>query len=200
MHTWGMVREVDFNVNDVVLDVEAGRLVESETNSDEPSPRKTKTRAYDFVLPFRTPGWTPQIFIQSQFYAGDSGSVSHKNVDQTSSSRLNATKLLAKAWPGGPPPRFLEYVDGAGYCASLNGDLKSLLSFPDTAGFFQIRSAPVRLRRELQQIGFLTPMEVAHAVIVEGNSAIAVAADSTKKATQPKKYNVVLPSLWRLVL
>lgn len=176
MQTWGMVREVDFNVNDVVLDVEAGRLVESESNSEEPSVGKTKTRAYDFVLPFRRLGWTPQIFIQSQFYAGDSGSVSHKNVDQTSSSRLNATKLLAKAWPEGAPPRFLEYVDGAGYSASLNGDLKSLLSFSDTAGFFQIRSAPIRLRRELQQVGFLTPLEVAHATLLSGNASAAVIA------------------------
>ena len=176
MQSWGMVREVDFNVNDVVLDVEAGRLLESQTDAEEPPHGRTKTRAYDFVLPFRTPSWTPQIFIQSQFYAGDSGSVSHKNVDQSSTSRLNATRLLAKAWPGGPLPRFLEYVDGAGYSASLNGDLKSLLSFPDTAGFFQIRSAPVRLRRELQQIGFLTPLEVAHSVLLTGNSVPAIAA------------------------
>lgn len=97
MQTWGMIRDIDFNVNDVVLDVEAGRLRESDIEAEEPSPNRTKTRAYDFVLPFRTAGWTPQIFIQSQFYAGDSGSVSHKNVDQSSTSRLNATKLLVKA-------------------------------------------------------------------------------------------------------
>lgn len=181
MQSWGMIREVDFNANDVVLDVEAGRLIEVDTDAVKPTQGKTKTRAYDFVLPFRTPGWTPQIFIQSQFYAGDSGSVSHKNVDQTKSSRLNATMLLARAWPAGPLPRFLEYVDGAGYSASLNGDLESLLSFPDTAGFFQIRSAPVRLRRELQQIGFLTPLEVAHAILCAGNSTAAVTARLTSE-------------------
>ena len=162
---WGLVRGIDFNTTDVVLNVEAGTILEAEeATSPEPS-GKTKTRAYDFVLPFRTPTWTPRIFIQSQFYAGDSGSVSHKNVDQTHSSRLSATALIARKWPGSPTPRFLEYVDGAGYAASLNGDLKSLLSFSDTAGFFQIRSAPIRLRRELQQIGFLTPLEIAHAVL-----------------------------------
>lgn len=162
---WGLTRGVDFNTTDVILNVEAGTIVEAAVESSEPPSGKTKTRAYDFVLPFRTPTWAPRIFIQAQFYAGDSGSVSHKNVDQTHSSRLNATALIAKKWPGSPPPCFLEYVDGAGYSASLNGDLKSLLSFSDTAGFFQVRSAPIRLRRELQQIGFLTPLEIAHAVL-----------------------------------
>lgn len=162
---WGLIRGVDFNTTDVILNVEAGTIVEAEGESSQPPSGKTKTRAYDFVLPFRTPTWTPRIFIQSQFYAGDSGSVSHKNVDQTHSSRLTATKLIAKAWPDSALPRFVEYVDGAGYSSSLNGDLKSLLSFSDTAGFFQIRSAPIRLRRELQQIGFLTPLEIAHAVL-----------------------------------
>lgn len=162
---WGLVRGIDFNTTDVILNVEAGTIVEAAGESSEPPSGRTETRAYDFVLPFRTPTWTPRIFVQSQFYAGDSGSVSHKNVDQTHSSRLNATALIARKWPGSPLPCFLEYVDGAGYSASLNGDLKSLLSFPDTAGFFQVRSAPIRLRRELQQIGFLTPLEIAHAVL-----------------------------------
>lgn len=162
---WGLVRGIDFNTTDVILNVEAGTIVEASRESTEAPSGKTKTRAYDFVLPFRTPTWTPRIFVQSQFYAGDSGSVSHKNVDQTHSSRLSATALIVRKWPGSPLPCFLEYVDGAGYSASLNGDLKSLLSFPDTAGFFQIRSSPIRLRRELQQIGFLTPLEIAHAVL-----------------------------------
>lgn len=165
MSEWGMVREIDYNSNDVILDVEAGVIFELRGDQPEEKQGKTKTRAYDFVLPFRTPSWHPMIFVQSQFYAGDSGSVSHKNVDQTKSSRQNATRLSAKAWPDSPPPLFLEYVDGAGYSASLNGDLKSLLSFDDTTGFFQVRSASIRLRRELQKIGFLTPLEIGHAIL-----------------------------------
>jgi len=165
MSQWGMVREIDFNSNDVILDIEAGAIFELRGDQPEEKQGKTKTRAYDFVLPFRTPSWHPMIFVQSQFYAGDSGSVSHKNVDQTKSSRQNATQLSAKAWPESPPPVFLEYVDGAGYSASLNGDLKSLLSFEDTAGFFQVRTASIRLRRELQKIGFLTPLEIGHAIL-----------------------------------
>ena len=57
-------------------------------------------------------------------------------------------------------------MDGAGYFSSLNGDLRKLLGFSDTSGFFQIRSAPIRLRRELQKIGFLTPLEVEHGVVL----------------------------------
>jgi hypothetical protein len=60
--------------------------------------------------------------------------------------------------------RFVEYVDGAGYFSSLNGDLKTLLSKPTTASFFQVRSAAIRLRRELQQVGFLVPLELEHAI------------------------------------
>jgi len=176
MTDWGMIRAVDFNTKDVILDSEAGAIFEERGEELEEKRGKTKTRAYDFALPFRTPKWHPMIFVQSQFYAGDSGSVSHKNVDQTSSSRSNATKLSIKAWPASPPPVFLEYVDGAGYSASLNADLKSLLSFADTAGFFQIRSASIRLRRELQKIGFLTPLEIGHAIFRAGSNSLSAKA------------------------
>ena len=60
---------------------------------------------------------------------------------------------------------FVEYVDGAGYFSSLNGDLKTLLSMPNTKSFIQVRSAPVRLRREFQLAGFLLPMEIEHAIL-----------------------------------
>ncbi len=152
---WGLERGVDFNTSDVVI----SPPTKGET--------RTKTRAYDFVLPYSTPGWTKQVFIQCQFYAGDSGSVSHKNVDQTSTSRVFVTPIHNNA-------RFVEYLDGAGYFSSLNGDLKSLLSMTNTASFFQIRTAPIRLRRELQQIGFLTPLDVEHGILIAGGEVGAV--------------------------
>lgn len=174
MTEWGMQRDIDFNSTDVILDVEAGQISELNGQDQDDPKSKTKTRAYDFALPFRTPTWHPRIFIQSQFYAGDSGSVSHKNVDQTKISRQSATELSAKTWPESPSPLFLEYVDGAGYSASLNGDLHSLLSYENTSGFFQIRSAPIRLRRELQRIGFLTPMEIGHSILRQSGVKNAV--------------------------
>lgn len=150
MDEWGMQAGTDYNLGDVVI------------NSGGKQPAKirdsTKTRAYDFVLPYDVPGWRQHLFIQCQFYAGDSGSVSHKNVDQTTTSRA----LVSRRFSG---HRFIEYVDGAGYFSSLNGDLRRLLSMRDTASFFQVRSAAVRLRRELQQIGFLVPLEIEHAVL-----------------------------------
>ena len=146
MTDWGMKQGVDFNSDDVVID-----------SSEAKKPGRTKVRKYDFLLPYKSHGWQPGLFIQCQFYAGDSGSVSHKNVDQTSSARHYTTKHFAKA-------RFVEFVDGAGYFASLNGDLKTLLQMPNTHSFFQIRSAQIRLRRELQQIGYLTPLEIEHAL------------------------------------
>jgi hypothetical protein len=147
---WGLQADVDYNINDVIV-------------SGKKSDSQSKTRAYDFVVPYKTVGWNPgwdnRIFIQCQFYAGDSGSVSHKNVDQTKSSREYIKSFVKK-------PVFLEYVDGAGYFSSLNGDLKKLLGFSDTSGFFQRRSAPIRLRRGIQEIGFLTPLEIEHAVVL----------------------------------
>lgn len=166
MLEWGMRHEIDFNAHDVILDVEAGKIFEKGSDDADRGAIPAKTRAYDFVLPFRTHSWHPTIFIQSQFYAGDSGSVSHKNVDQTSTSRANATKLSAKAWPAANEPVFIEYIDGAGYSASLYGDLKRLLSFANTSDFFQVRSSPVRLRRALQKIGFLTTLEITHAIVL----------------------------------
>ena len=210
MCEWGMIQDTDFNVNDVVLDVEAGAIFEQRGELQEEKQGKTKTRAYDFVLPFRTHTWHPKIFIQSQFYAGDSGSVSHKNVDQTSSSRHTATRLSAKAWPASPSPVFLEYVDGAGYSASLNGDLKSLLSFENTAGFFQVRSASIRLRRELQKIGFLTPLEVGHAVLCHSGSRLKVkthlegegytVAEIARAVTVAKQHKFVMEVKGRLTI
>jgi hypothetical protein len=128
---------------------------------------KVKTRAYDFILPYQKTGWKPRVFIQSQFYSGDSGSVSHKNVDQTSTSRAAVEALLADA-------RFVEYVDGAGYFSSLNRDLQHLLRMRNTASFFQVRSASIRLRRELQHVGYLIPLELEHAVFRSDGTPAAV--------------------------
>jgi hypothetical protein len=153
MAEWGLEAGSDYNLGDVVID-SAGKQVPSRSE-------RAKTRAYDFVLPYHVPGWPRRLFIQCQFYAGDSGSVSHKNVDQTRASRGLVARHFAD-------PRFIEYVDGAGYFSSLNGDLRRLLSMNDTASFFQVRSAAVRLRRELQQIGFLVPLEIEHAILHTG--------------------------------
>lgn len=170
---WGLQAGIDFNMTDVVVEPEAATITVKETgqleeDEDEELLRTTgrareepnevkKTRAYDFVLPFKTLGWKPQIFIQSQFYAGDSGSVSHKNIDQTDTSRNYILGFI-------PDARFIEYVDGAGYFSSLNGDLKKLLSKSTTTTFFQVRSAAIRLRRELEQVGFLVPLSLEQAI------------------------------------
>ena len=147
MVAWGMQPEIDFNTTDIIIS----------QKGVEKAKKKVKTRAYDFVLPFAVKDWDNRIFIQCQFYAGDSGSVSHKNVDQTRASReFTKTKIA--------DPLFVEYLDGAGYYGSLNGDLKSILAMDDTLDFFQIKSAPLKLRKNLQEIGFLTIMELVHAL------------------------------------
>ena len=159
MQDWGLREGIDFNNTDVVV-------VEKNKIKDD-----AKTRAYDFVLPYKTRGWTEEwnnrIFIQCQFYAGDSGSVSHKNVDQTKSSRDYVRSFVED-------PYFVEFVDGAGYFSSLNGDLKRLLAYADTNGFFQIRSAPIRLRKILQVLGFLTPLEIEHCIALGSDSVEAI--------------------------
>lgn len=147
----GLRPDADFNTTDVTI---------GEQEIVENGKRKKKTRAYDFILPYKIDNWDPKprIFIQSQFYAGDSGSVSHKVVDQTKSSRSFTLEKYENA-------RFVEYLDGAGYYASLRGDLEHMLTFDNTASFFQVKSILVRLRRELQLIEFLTPIEFEHAII-----------------------------------
>ncbi|HBC3867529.1 TPA: hypothetical protein KD877_003079 [Vibrio parahaemolyticus] len=144
----GLKPDVDFNTSDVVI----GEEVVTEGGK-----RKKKTRAYDFVLPYKTEGWQPKLFIQSQFYAGDSGSVSHKVVDQTSSSRQFTKEKY-------PDAKFIEYLDGAGYYASLRGDLEHMLTMSDTHTFIQVKSILIRLRREFQHIQYLTPVEFEHAI------------------------------------
>jgi hypothetical protein len=177
----GLVPDVDFNTSDVVISgdqllpvVDANETVEGtevevevEAKGAGTRKKKIKTRAYDFVLPFRTPGWKHRVFIQSQYYAGDSGSVSHKNVDQTRTSRLKVHEHYEF-------PIFVEYVDGAGYFSSLNGDLKSLLDLEDTHTFIQVRTAPIRVRRVLQEIGFCTPLEIEHAIVRSDSTRLAV--------------------------
>jgi hypothetical protein len=167
---------VDFNTVDVVVSGDKLIPASEATAADDADTgivvvkrgtKKVKTRAYDFVLPFKTPGWKHRIFVQAQYYAGDSGSVSHKNVDQTRTSRLKVLDHYNE-------PLFIEYVDGAGYFSSLNGDLKNLLQMDDTHSFVQVRSAPIRIRRVLQEIGFCTPLEVAHAIARTDGSRKAV--------------------------
>ncbi len=142
MKEWGMTPDFDFNLSDIII-------------GNEKSTKKIKTRAYDFVLPYKLE-LKKKLLIQCQFYAGDSGSVSHKNVDQTVSSRTYVKKKMKNSL-------FIEYLDGAGYFSSLNGDLKSILSMKNTFDFFQLRTAPIKLRRNLQLIGFLTPLDLVHA-------------------------------------
>ncbi len=160
LQSWGLVPDVDFNLTDVVVDGEG-------QGQDE------KTRAYDFILPYRTPGWAApwqrRIMMQSQFYAGDSGSVSHKNVDQTKTSRGRVLEKFHGT-------RFVEYVDGAGYFSSLNSDLRKILAMETTHSFIQIRSAPIRLRRELQALGFITPLELEHALLKSSGEQVDVGA------------------------
>ncbi|MDX7989211.1 hypothetical protein FE392_18170 [Xenorhabdus sp. 12] len=153
----GLRPNSDFNINDVTI---------GEEEIIEDGKRKKKTRAYDFILPYKIDDWEPKpkLFIQSQFYAGDSGSVSHKVVDQTQSSRVFTLEKY-------PSARFVEYLDGAGYYASLRGDLAHMLSFDNTASFFQVKSILIRLRRELQNIEFLTPIEFEHSILTSGDGS-----------------------------
>ncbi len=143
MTSWGLINGVDFNFSDVDVN---------------PSGSTSKTRSYDFALPYQTQNWRHKLFIQCQFYAGDSGSVSHKVVDQTTSSRTSTNKNY-------PDAKFIEYLDGAGYYSSLNTDLSHMLKMGTTHSFFQLRTAAIRLRRELQAIGFLTQVELIHATL-----------------------------------
>lgn len=149
MELWGMEKDTDFNSDDVIIEDSEGRDT-------------TKTRAYDFVLPYQVNEWSQKIFIQCQFYAGDSGSVSHKVVDQTKASRPDTLEKF-------PDARFMEYLDGAGYYSSLNTDLQHMLGMETTKEFIQVRSAHIKLRRELQDIGFLTPIEIEHAIFRSSN-------------------------------
>lgn len=116
-------------------------------------------------MPYRSRDDGAKIFIQSQFYAGDSGSVSHKVVDQTDSSREVTIKKF-------PQAVFIEYLDGAGYFSALNGDLQRMLAKPTTKNFIQINSAPLKLRRELQGIDFITTLEIEHAIIMTDGKKI----------------------------
>lgn len=165
LEQWGLIPDEDFNLNDIVVDSN-----KEETNE--------KTRAYDFVLPYKSLGWAPEwqqrIMMQCQFYAGDSGSVSHKNVDQTNTSRKRVLQKFSGI-------RFVEFVDGAGYFSSLNGDLQRLLGMETTHSFVQIRSIPIRLRRELQYLGFLMPLEIEHAIIGSGNDNVDVVREILMK-------------------
>lgn len=158
MLDWGLKIDEDFNSQDV----EIGEIID-----DNQVDKKIKKRKYDFIIPFKTRKDGAKIFIQSQYYAGDSGSVSHKVVDQTDSTR---EITLAKY----PEAVFIEYLDGAGYFSSLNGDLKKMLAKQTTKDFIQIRTAPLKLRRELQEIKFLTPLEIEHAILFSSGEIQAV--------------------------
>jgi hypothetical protein len=143
----GMCAGVDFNETDVIPAVISDRASISSAS------KATKTRAYDFVIPFRVSHLNRRVFIQSQIYGGDSGSVSHKNVDQIPLSRQHVRETFYE-------PIFLEYLDGAGYYTALQGDLKRILEMPDTHGFFQGQTAIFVLPKVLRGIGMLYPADL----------------------------------------
>ena len=148
MSDWGMKAGSDFNLDDIDIYDFLGLV----KNKNE------KSRKYDFIIPYLSKRDGKKLFVQSQFYAGDSGSVSHKVVDQTDASRQQTLKKY-------PQAIFVEYLDGAGYFSSLNGDLKKMLAKKSTKEFIQIRTAPLKFRRELQAIDFITPLEIEHALL-----------------------------------
>jgi hypothetical protein len=143
----GMSMGVEYNENDVIPASIANGVLPL------PSGNTKKTRAYDFVIPVRLPHIKRKIFIQSQIYAGDSGSVSHMNVDQIPLSRQHVRETFND-------PIFLEYLDGAGYYTALAGDLKRILQMSDTQGFFQGRSAIFVLPKVFRHIGLLFPADL----------------------------------------
>lgn len=176
MFDWGLNPGKDYNLQDVEL----GQLLgNTEANA------QIKKRKYDFILPYQSRSDCAKIFIQSQFYAGDSGSVSHKVVDQTDSSREATLKKYPKAV-------FIEYLDGAGYFSSLNGDLRKMLAKPTTKDYIQISSAPLKLRRELQHIRFLTILEVEHAIIKTGGERSLVVAQLLSEGYSSEEIDYVL--------
>lgn len=153
MTDWGLKAGSDYN-ND---DIDIYELLSIKKKKSD------KARKYDFIVPFRSKTEGKKLFVQCQFYAGDSGSVSHKVVDQTDASRKHTIKYY-------PSAVFVEYLDGAGYFSSLNGDLKKMLAKKTTKAFIQVKTAPVKFRRELQEIDFLTPLEIEHAILTGKNT------------------------------
>lgn len=148
MSDWGMSADSDYNTTDIDVYDLFGIIKK----------KNEKSRKYDFIVPYLSKKQGKKLFVQSQFYAGDSGSVSHKVVDQTDASRQQTIKIY-------PQAVFIEYLDGAGYFSSLNGDLKKMLAKESTKEFIQIRSAPIKFRRELQIINFITPLEIEHCIL-----------------------------------
>jgi hypothetical protein len=168
MEEWGLIRGTDFNVRDVDAR-ELAAICNTELTS-EASEKAQKSRAFDFVLPYKVEGRGPRLLIQGQFYAGDSGSVSHKNVDQTPTGRSAAQEVVNS-------PLFAEFLDGAGYVTALAGDAERLLTMAGTDGLIQLNTAAIRLRELLQRINFATPLEVAHAVWESGSGLSQNVAD-----------------------
>ena len=153
-----MIAGYDYNEQDVTLGDFFG-----ETEAKD----NLKKRKYDFILPYKSRNKGGKVFVQCQFYAGDSGSVSHKVVDQTDSTRAITLKKY-------PEAVFMEYLDGAGYYSSLNGDLRKMIAKESTYDFFQIRTASIKLRRGFQEICFLTALEIEHAIFVTGGNIVDV--------------------------
>lgn len=169
MTEWGLFSSNGYNYTDVIV-------------GHDDSEVKAKTRAYDFVLPYNIDGWEQRLFIQSQFYAGDSGSVSHKNVDQIKTSRAHIKTHVES-------PIFIEYVDGAGYYGSLNGDLKKIFEMADTYDFFQVRTSIIKLRHHLQKIGFLLPIELYQEILLGNNTNQKIAEIFTKSGYSITEVN-----------
>ena len=175
MLDWGMRADFDFNLDDIdVYD-----LIGQKKGKNE------KSRKYDFVVPYISKSEGRKLFVQCQYYAGDSGSVSHKVVDQTDASRLQTKKKF-------PQAVFIEYLDGAGYYSTLNGDLRKMLEKKSTEDFIQIRTAPLKFRRQLQTIDFITPLEIEHIILMGYNSEQEIISQLQE---QGYEYNEILRSI-----
>ena len=168
MTDWGLNAGTDFNTQDV----EVGEIL-----GDLPVDNKIKKRKYDFIVPFQSRRLGAKVFIQSQFYAGDSGSVSHKVVDQTDSTR----EVTLQKYPDAV---FVEYLDGAGYFSSLNGDLRKMLAKPTTSG------KENEIYQLLRDEGY-TDEEISRAFSLSVSEGNIVAYGEHKYAISPSRIEIV---------
>jgi len=66
----------------------------------------------------------------------------------------------------------------------------------DTSTFIQIRSAPIRLRRALQQIGLATPLDVSHHVLLGAKTVSAIKrAFTAEGCTEPATERAIAEAL-----
>ena len=170
LELWGLVENIDYNKNDEkltgILEKKIEFLKQSGKISDEVKKEKIekineekKSRQFDLVFPASNSNKEPKVIAQIVFYTSNTGSEGKKKTNQN----INTSNYIKKILPEHSKEiTNLLVLDGPGWI-QMAGDFQKNEYLSEN--FVQIRTIDTKLKRILNECGFVYPIDIEIAIL-----------------------------------